>query len=71
MIFEVQARIIGDNLIIDRDIEFKHHPYLIRIILKEDKHYLSFQKKLLDINKSIPTVVTNSSSIPIIALPPQ
>ena len=71
MIFEVQAQIIGDNLIIDRDIEFKHHPYLIRIILKEDKYYLSFQKKLIDINKCIPTITTNSNSVPILTLPPK
>jgi len=70
MIFEVQAQIIGDNLIIDRDIEFKHYPYLIRIIFNEDKYFLSFQKKLIDINNSIPTFTTNSDNVPILTLPP-
>lgn len=69
MFFEVQAQIIGDNLIVDRDIEFKHHPYVIRIIMKEDKYFLSFQKKLIDINKNIPIFTTNSNSVPILTLP--
>jgi hypothetical protein len=71
MILEVQAQILGDRLIVDENIEFKNHPYLIRILLKDDKYFLSFQKKLIDIDRCVPTLTAGNNGIPILTLPPE
>jgi hypothetical protein len=44
MIFEIQAEIIGDNLSIEDDLEFKKHPFTIRVFRKEERCFISFQK---------------------------
>lgn len=70
MTFEVQAEILGNNLSIEENLEFKRHPYLIRLFWKEEKCFISFQKKLLNFEGCVPTLSPGNYGIPLITIPP-
>jgi hypothetical protein len=70
MIFEVQAEILGNNLNIEENVEFKKHPYLIRLFWKEEKCFISVQKKLLNFEGCVPTLSPGNDGIPLITIPP-
>ncbi|HEY5588494.1 MAG TPA: hypothetical protein VIK86_06005 [Candidatus Paceibacterota bacterium] len=70
MIFEVQVEILGDNISIEENVEFKKHPYFIRLFGKDEKYYISIQKKLLNFEGCVPTMSVGIDGIPKITIPP-
>ena len=69
MIFEVQAEILGENLSIEYNLEFKKYPYTIRVFMKEERCFISFQKKLIDTDGCVPTWLPGKNNISEITLP--
>jgi len=68
MEFEIQAEIIG-KLNLDKTIEVKKHPYIIKVFKIGIKNYISFRTKLIEIENCIPTLTNGDNGIPVISLP--
>ncbi len=70
MLLEIQAKINGD-IIIERDIEFKKHPYIIKVFKKEKEYFISFKRKIVDLENSIPKLIEKSGGDFDLILPKQ
>ncbi|CAM3384797.1 hypothetical protein [Zobellia roscoffensis] len=68
MLLEIEAKING-NLLLSKKIELKKYPYIIKVFEKEKEFFISFSRKILDIENAIPKIFQDENNNTRIKLP--